>query len=283
MISLYYATFGDHEWMGRSILSQRAPNQQGREVHSYSNLDEHYRQVYSAEAEKYELVRFSSPKDHWFDVKEQAAIRVLLGLKPGQTLLDVAAGTGRIAIPLAEKGIRVTLFDISHAMLSLARENAEAKRIGALQCTEGSLRSLPFADERFDAVIANRFLHLYPVSLYRPFVLEMWRLLRPGGVLLVQVNSALAGGVVLPLSRQVWRRLARKNNLSFLTWPHQIPEIFTGMEDVSLHGFWPPGEFLLRQLKDRWATRWERFLANGRRSFLAWHVFIRAVKPVAHA
>ena len=59
--------------------------------------------------------------------REVEGIVRLLGLAPGSTILDLACGHGRHAIPLAERGYRVTGQDLSEVFLSRARADAAAR------------------------------------------------------------------------------------------------------------------------------------------------------------
>lgn len=54
-----------------------------------------------------------------------------LDLSEGDRVLDVGCGTGRHAIRLAEKGIRVTAIDLSAEMLTVARKAAESAEVEA--------------------------------------------------------------------------------------------------------------------------------------------------------
>ncbi len=74
-----------------------------------------------------------------------------LGLQAGARVLDLACGHGRHAIPLAERGFRVTGYDLSEAMLERARTDAIARGI-EVRWMRGDMRALPF-DTEFDAVI----------------------------------------------------------------------------------------------------------------------------------
>ena len=66
---------------------------------------------------------------------------------PGSTALDVATGTGDLAIELARRGAEVTGSDFAPAMLELARKKAPG-----LTFEEGDALSLRYPDETFDAV-----------------------------------------------------------------------------------------------------------------------------------
>src|ERR1044072_492687 len=78
-----------------------------------------------------------------------------LHLKPGTTLLDVACGSGNLAIPAARAGATVTGVDIALAMVEQARENAQREGLQA-QFEEGDVEALRYPDESFD-VVATMF------------------------------------------------------------------------------------------------------------------------------
>ena len=63
-------------------------------------------------------------------------------------VLDVPCGTGRIALPLAERGFTVAGLDISETVLARAREAG-----AGLDFRQGDMRELPWADASFDAVL----------------------------------------------------------------------------------------------------------------------------------
>jgi Methylase involved in ubiquinone/menaquinone biosynthesis len=67
-----------------------------------------------------------------------------LNLKPGETLLDVACGTGNSAIPAAKKGAVVTGVDIAPNLIEQARARAAAEGVNC-QFDEGDAEDLPYA------------------------------------------------------------------------------------------------------------------------------------------
>ena len=80
----------------------------------------------------------------------ERAVR-LLGLTPGQLILDVACGYGRHSIPLARQAVRVVGLDLNGYFLSLAKEHASAEHQSA-QFVCGDMRQLPFKGV-FDAAV----------------------------------------------------------------------------------------------------------------------------------
>ena len=101
-----------------------------------------------------------------------------LDLKPGMKVLDVACGTGNLALPAAKIGATVTGVDIAPNLVEQARENAKAAGLNA-QFDEGDAEALPYGDAAFDAVVTMFGAMFAP----RPELVasELKRVCRPGG------------------------------------------------------------------------------------------------------
>jgi SAM-dependent methyltransferase len=114
----------------------------------------------------------------------------LLELEPGVELLDLACGHGRIANPLAERGVRVTGLDATAYFLDLARKDA-AERGVEVEYVEGDMRSLPWT-ERFDRVLCwFTSFGYFSDDENRQVLGEAFRALRPGGLFAVELNNLL--------------------------------------------------------------------------------------------
>ena len=105
---------------------------------------------------------------------------VSLDLIPGMRVLDVATGTGNVAVPLARVGCIVTGVDIAPNLLEQARERAAADDL-AITFDEGDAEQLPYADASFD-VITTMFGAMFAPRPER-VAAEFARVLKPGGLL----------------------------------------------------------------------------------------------------
>ena len=108
--------------------------------------------------------------------RERAADLAQVG--PGTTALDVATGTGDLAVELARRGAEVTGMDFAPAMLELARRKAPG-----LAFEEGDALALSYADASFDAVTVGFGARNFS-DLDRGLG-EMARVTKPGGRVVV--------------------------------------------------------------------------------------------------
>lgn len=103
------------------------------------------------------------------------------GVCAGQRVLDVATGTGVVAVTAARLGAHVTGLDLTPVLLEQARRNAAIAELKNVEWKEGDAESLPFEDASFDVVL-SQFGHMFAP---RPEVAiqEMLRVLKPGGTI----------------------------------------------------------------------------------------------------
>jgi SAM-dependent methyltransferase len=123
----------------------------------------------------------------------------------GQRVLDVACGTGVVAITAARVGAKVTGLDLTPELLERARENSAVAEV-EIDWREGDAEALPFQDGAFDVVL-SQFGHMFAP---RPEVAirEMLRVLKPHGTiafstwppeLLIGSSFSLVGSYMPPL------------------------------------------------------------------------------------
>jgi ubiquinone/menaquinone biosynthesis C-methylase UbiE len=101
-----------------------------------------------------------------------------LALQPGVRMLDVACGTGGVALRAARLGADVVGIDISADQLEKARRAAAAEGL-AIRFDEGDAQQLPYAGAEFDAV-ASAFGAVFAPDHHR-VAAELARVCRPGG------------------------------------------------------------------------------------------------------
>jgi SAM-dependent methyltransferase len=101
-----------------------------------------------------------------------------LAIEPNARVVDVACGTGAIALRAARAGADVTAIDISDGQLAKARDAADAAGL-AIRFDEGNCEELPYGDAEFDAV-ASAFGAIFAPDHERAAG-ELARVCRPGG------------------------------------------------------------------------------------------------------
>ncbi|HVB23992.1 MAG TPA: class I SAM-dependent methyltransferase [Ktedonobacteraceae bacterium] len=118
----------------------------------------------------------------------------LLNLQPEDQILEAGFGAGR-AIELAAAQTangHVWGIDLSQAMVRAAsRRNAQAIKAGQVILRRGDLTTLPFPDSQFDKVFSIQTLYFWPDP---PRALaEVFRVLKPGGMLVVTLSTGKIG------------------------------------------------------------------------------------------
>ena len=115
----------------------------------------------------------------------------LLAGKPDARVLDIGGGMGRIALPLARQ-YQVHLADISPAMLDLARNAAQEAALPPERLQTSVVdasKPLPFEAGSFDLIVClDLLVHLPDPQVT---VRELYRVLRPGGVALIDATNSM--------------------------------------------------------------------------------------------
>lgn len=230
----------------------------------------------------------------------------LIGLVPGQRVLDIGCGSGAVTRDIARRiGAegRVVGVDASPRLLTVARELVEAAGLGGrVELREGDARALPFAAGEFDVVLAVTVLAHVPGG--ERAIPEMIRVTRPGGrvgVFDFDGDSFLISHPDRPLTRRIVA--ATSDHAAVDGWlARRLPGLLgrAGLVDVQARAFMPlertPGSFYAQlaeraadvaaragaitpEERDRWLGDLRREMAAG--GFLGGrlHIFAWGTRP----
>jgi ubiquinone/menaquinone biosynthesis C-methylase UbiE len=133
--------------------------------------------------------------DQWFEtpigslVREYESRLLLEMARParGEQILDVGCGTGIFTLDLLAAGARVTGLELSRPMLRRAGKKASGLPFSMVQ---GDMRGLPFADRSFDKSVSVTAIEF--IEDARAAVAELFRVIRPGGCIVVACLNSLS-------------------------------------------------------------------------------------------
>jgi len=112
-----------------------------------------------------------------FHESRESAVRKL-DVKPGERILEVGVGTG-LALPLYPAHCQVTAIDFSEGMLEKAKKRMTTFDLQHVELLRMDAGKIEFDDDTFDTVMAAYVVTAVPD--YRKVVMEMIRVCRPGG------------------------------------------------------------------------------------------------------
>ncbi|MDQ6753720.1 MAG: demethylmenaquinone methyltransferase [Actinomycetota bacterium] len=171
--------------------------------------------------------------------------------KPGQRVLDVAAGTGTSSEPFADAGVSVVACDFSVGMLKVGK-----RRRPDIDFIAGDATNLPFADNAFDATTIS--FGLRNVSEPRKALEEMIRVTKPGGTLVIAEFSQ----PTIPLWRTMYTEYLMRALPAIATKVSSNPDAYVYLAE-SIRA-WPDQDHLSQWLKDAgWHEVEYRNLSGG--------------------
>jgi demethylmenaquinone methyltransferase/2-methoxy-6-polyprenyl-1,4-benzoquinol methylase len=160
--------------------------------------------MFDAVAERYD--RMNAVMTFGQERRWRRAVTEALGLRPGQRVLDLAAGTGASSVPFAAAGALPVACDFSAGMLAVGRRTHPQ-----LEFVAGDALRLPFRDDAFDAATIS--FGLRNVADVHVALCELARVTRPGGRLVVLETSQPPGRTLRAMNRvytdRVMPRIAR--------------------------------------------------------------------------
>ena len=121
------------------------------------------------------------------DLYRKQATELTAGLPAGARVLEVAPGPGYLAIEIARLGgFAVTGLDISHTFVNIASDNARKAGV-TVDFRQGDVAHMPFESGSFDLIVCQAAFKNF--TLPRSAIAEMHRVLRPGGIAVIQDMS----------------------------------------------------------------------------------------------
>jgi len=132
----------------------------------------------------------------------QGLAEMLLRLLPPLTIADLGAGEGTLALLLAQRAERVIAIDNSEKMVEWGAGVARTNGVKNLEYRVGDLEELPIEDGQVDMALFHQSLHhaLHP----RKAISEAWRILKPGGRIVVMDLCKHAFEEARELYADVW-------------------------------------------------------------------------------
>lgn len=158
----------------------------------------------------------------------KALVRKLAG-KPHNLILDVATGTGDLAIASSKlMSAKITGIDIAEEMLAVGREKIRKKGLdGLITLEKGDSENIPFEGQSFDAAMVAFGVRNFE-NLERGLS-EMYRVLKPGGVVYILEFSTPQVFPVKQIYRYYFRyilpmmgRLVSKNTSAYTYLPETV-------------------------------------------------------------
>jgi ubiquinone/menaquinone biosynthesis C-methylase UbiE len=191
--------------------------------------------VYGAAADHYRLGSLA------FWDRFGAATVSRLPLKTGHDVLDLCCGAGASAIPAARMvgpGGRVLGVDVAEPLLELGQAEAAAQRLPNVEFRHGDATSTGLPSGSFDAVVC--VFGVFFATDMVAFAAEMWRLVRPGGVLAI---TTWGPGLFEPANGIFWESVRAIEPALFkafqpwdeITAPEELTALYqrAGIEDAA--------------------------------------------------
>lgn len=114
------------------------------------------------------------------DISWRNKLKNMLHKHPVNNILDIATGTGDLAITLHKEGIKITGLDISEGMLEVGRQKLKEKKMDKdIDFILGDVQKMEFEDNTFDAITVAFGVRNY--EDLKKGLKEMYRVLKPGG------------------------------------------------------------------------------------------------------
>lgn len=233
-----------------------------------ATIDNKLRRSYTRESVRYDERRFRHRSGQFYESLANETIWTIVrehfNKAPCNELffIDVATGTGRAALGLAQRGSRIVALDLTEQMLRRGIVKAEQQGLkDRIDFIIANALYLPLKKAIFDGGVSLRFFHLLPLTEHKAFIREITRVLKPGSIIIIEFNNRFAGFIWSYLAEFYRQEFLGKKPKTFL-YPHQIDQKFVGLSIIEKWGIWLPGTgWILRLSKNlaRFLNRLTRY------------------------
>ncbi len=165
------------------------------------------------------------------EVQVVDALAAALGQLDGRAL-EIGIGSGRIAIPLQQRGYDYYGVDLSMPMMGKLRENAAARSQYNFPLAQADITRVPFKDGAFAAIVAVHVFHLIP--RWREALAECRRVLGAGGLIIHAGSRPTTKSDAATRVTEKWRELlAAEGYTDKSTSSHSIaPQVNTALTEL---------------------------------------------------
>ncbi len=181
-----------------------------------------------------------------------------------EKILDLGCGTGKHSIYLARKKFQLYATDISPTGLKIVREKAKSLRLNNIHLKQHDMRSIPFSDGFFDAVVCTWVIYHGTLKEIQKTVAEIYRVLKTGGMVITDflpVESASYG---------VGREVDKNTFVGAKESEEDVPHHYTTREEIKqlFSAF--------RQLKIRMSTKY--YKGSKKKRYVSKRLNVLAIK-----
>ena len=159
---------------------------------------------YNREGYDYTSARYSMDSMKYYSylrsVKLSNLLRKNLSQNKTNNILDVGCGTGLLLKHLTSLDKKNNFFGLDFSKNMLDNTIIFKNTLQRVKLVQGSAFELPFPNENFEAVICTRFIHQYSNNLKGQLIKEMKRVLKPGGLLIIEFYSFIPRLIRYPFS-----------------------------------------------------------------------------------
>ncbi len=236
--------------------------------------------LYDHNAPRYDGDRSTNESLHYYFQQAHRAIDHLIGPTSADTLhVDMPVGTGRFLFYLREqhRTHRMIGVDISKGMLDVAA-SASQRGYYNIELSQGDAFNLPFADASIDLLTSLRMFHLFPHCYWPGLLDEMYRVLKPGGVLITELRNA-ARGTACNLLVPGFRKRRKQHPHVFVN-PLSVKPLFRRWERLHMQGVGLDAMSKINRIAPRVAQTVDALQRATFVRYFSKTLIIKAIKPM---